>query len=28
MTWAAKKGIKIIPRMDERTSAFTFEPAN
>lgn len=27
MTWAAKKGIKIIPRMDERTSAFTFEPA-
>ncbi|MGF9694239.1 ABC transporter substrate-binding protein [Rhizobium sp. 0TCS1.26] len=27
MTWAARKGIAIIPRMDERTSAFTFEPA-
>ncbi|UHS63657.1 ABC transporter substrate-binding protein [Agrobacterium vaccinii] len=27
MTWAAKKGIKIIPRMDERTSALSFEPA-
>ncbi len=27
MTWAARKGITIIPRMDERTSAFTFKPA-
>ncbi len=27
MTWAAKKGIEIVPRMDERTSAFTFKPA-
>lgn len=27
MTWAARKGIEIIPRMDERTSAFTFKPA-
>lgn len=27
MTWAAKKGITIIPRMDERTSALSFEPA-
>ncbi|PZO82043.1 MAG: ABC transporter substrate-binding protein [Mesorhizobium amorphae] len=27
MTWAAKKGIEILPRMDERTSALTFKPA-
>jgi peptide/nickel transport system substrate-binding protein len=27
MTWAAQKGITIIPRMDERTSALTFQPA-
>jgi peptide/nickel transport system substrate-binding protein len=26
-TWAAKKGIAITPRTDERTSAQSFEPA-